>query len=269
MRTKVFAVIALAVLILSSNLYGDVWDEFTTTLEAVDALGNRDTVIFNVKVGATSGIDTELGEINLYGTEPQGDLDMRIIQRTDTNNIDLKTDYRYDEFYGDNDIHYPVTFYVIKVFAKNYPVTISLIKQEGAPKDLLDWMQINEENGEYIDGSQRGRHFYSIGELPILLYTFNDSTENNLIWIQQDQEVSIKEEFANDKQLFPNPAKDFVTIEEGNYEEEFSVINLEGNVVKKVKVSEYPYNLNISDLPNGTYFLKNKNNKISNKFIKE
>jgi hypothetical protein len=50
----------------------------------VDALGNSDTVTIMEKQGATEELDTELGEINLFGVQPQGDLDLRIIQRTDT-----------------------------------------------------------------------------------------------------------------------------------------------------------------------------------------
>jgi hypothetical protein len=42
-----------------------------------DALGNTDTVKISLK--------KELNEKNLYGTEPQGDLDLRFVRRTDTN----------------------------------------------------------------------------------------------------------------------------------------------------------------------------------------
>jgi len=41
--------------------------------------------VLYVTEGATNGIDTEFGEINLFGQEPTGDLDIRIIQRTTIN----------------------------------------------------------------------------------------------------------------------------------------------------------------------------------------
>ena len=75
---------------------------FRTVFEAIDSQNNRDTVTFVFKEGATRGIDEHLGEVNLYGVPPQGDLDMRIIQRTAwdgdltpmAGNIDLKTDFK-------------------------------------------------------------------------------------------------------------------------------------------------------------------------------
>ena len=83
--------------------------------EAVDAQGNRDTAEFAIRDRATNGLDPELGEVNLYGVPPQGDLDSRLVQRkveaideysswlraesplgfiTFPDNIDLKKDYR-------------------------------------------------------------------------------------------------------------------------------------------------------------------------------
>jgi hypothetical protein len=56
-----------------------------------DAIGNRDTVWLYIKDGATDEFDPEL-EVNLYGIPPQGDLDLRIIQRTDTNGFYLDTE---------------------------------------------------------------------------------------------------------------------------------------------------------------------------------
>jgi hypothetical protein len=112
--------------------------------EAVDAKGNRDTVEYAIREKATIGIDKELGEVNIYGQAPKGDLDMRIVRRIGDKksgiwlsgddiisiisgfeeNLDLKKDYRRND--------QPMIFdsyktFGIKVFAKYYPVNISII----------------------------------------------------------------------------------------------------------------------------------------------
>ena len=51
---------------------------------AEDAVGNRDTVCFIVHPDATYGVDTSLGEVNIYGQPSESDLDLRIIRRSDT-----------------------------------------------------------------------------------------------------------------------------------------------------------------------------------------
>ena len=56
-------------------------DSILIKIWATDALGNSDTVYFSVN---KEGIPA-LEEINLYGTPPQGDLDLRILFRSDSN----------------------------------------------------------------------------------------------------------------------------------------------------------------------------------------
>jgi hypothetical protein len=110
--------------------------------EAVDAKGNRDTVEYAIREKATNGIDKELGEVNIYGQAPQGDLDMRLVQRKakDNNtrwlrgegwvaisgfpeNVDLKKDYRTVNTYDTGN----ATDFAIQVLAKYYPININII----------------------------------------------------------------------------------------------------------------------------------------------
>lgn len=110
--------------------------------EAVDAKGNRDTAEFAIRDKATNSLDPELGEVNLYGVPPQGDLDIRLVQRKVKDkenvwlygsgfncvygfakNIDLKKDYRENADWipdGSRD-------FVLKVYAKHYPVNVYLV----------------------------------------------------------------------------------------------------------------------------------------------
>jgi hypothetical protein len=75
---------------------------FRAVFVAKDKHGNTDTAIFIVKEGATKGIVEHLGEVNIYGQEPNGPLDLRIIQRTisylDTGNFKYWFQpYRYQD----------------------------------------------------------------------------------------------------------------------------------------------------------------------------
>ena len=105
-------------------------------LKAEDVKGNRDTV-------ACILTSKEIEEQeNLYGIEPKSDLDMRLIQRADTNNntwwlccngfkvpfffenVDKKNDSRF-VYFG-----YPYLHgnFVLNIYTKNYPVKISIIE---------------------------------------------------------------------------------------------------------------------------------------------
>ena len=107
MLKKFSLIIAFMALILSfNNLYSQEDYYATVKFRAVDALGNADTVTFYVKSGATDGIDTAFGEVNIYGTEPQGDIDMRFVQRTDTNCIDKFYGYPLWQCPGEDAVNY-------------------------------------------------------------------------------------------------------------------------------------------------------------------
>ena len=126
---------------------------------------------------------------------------------------------------------------------------------------------INEESGLGIPGSGRS-WFYE--PAPFLLYTFNDASENNLIWLWQEQiNVSIDEGDLFNQLVFPNPSIDHIIIREGNYADEFFVANINGQTVKNFTVETYPHRVNTVSMLSGIYFLRNKNNTVFQKFIKE
>jgi len=274
---------------------------FRTVFEVIDSQNNRDTVTFVSKEGATRGIDEHLGEVNLYGVPPQGDLDMRIIQRTtinrsygeggldfwlgptmsnegcswcyespSTENIDLKVNYRD---------RYPVTgwglvnTYAIKIYAQHYPVSIYVIEidyDNTLYYLFAEWALFNEEDGWYIKESHgnQGSSYYL--HLPRHLYTFTEPSDNNLVWLRQSiGTVSVDDVSDNQQLLYPNPSREFVVIENGNYGEVFTVVDTNGKTVRTVTVESYPYSLDIRDLLNGAYFLKNREGSVIQKFIKE
>ena len=77
--------IFLIIFLISYGFSAMAQDGWYLKLRAVDALGTSDTIIIQYKEGATDGFDPELGEVNLYGIAPEKDIDLRIIQRADTN----------------------------------------------------------------------------------------------------------------------------------------------------------------------------------------
>jgi len=258
---------------------------FKTTIEIRDFQNNTDTVVLVVKEGATSGIDPELGEINLYGQEPSKVLEARSIQRTTVNstfgglnywleaepsateNIDLKVDFRFDDSLKHIYQSMELSF-VIKVYAQHYPVSIHLIGLEGICDSCvhLDRMQFNAEDGKYIDGTLRVAYFVMP---PLHLCTFNDASENHLLWIKPWYYVSVEDNnVQRHQQLYPNPNSEFIIISEGLFGETFEIINLEGSTVKTFTVEHYPYSVDIRELSKGIYFLRSQSNIIY-QFIKE
>ena len=73
--------------------------------------------------------------------------------------------------------------------------------------------------------------------------------------------------------LYPNPAKNFVTIEGLNASGSttFSVINVQGQVVAKATATGSIYTLNIQQLATGTYYLRIEagNKAMMLKFVKQ
>ena len=261
-----------------------VW--FRTVIKAEDAAGNIDTVVFYVKEGATKGIDAELGEINLYGREPQGDLDIRIIRRTTetgkwldgdpapAENIDLKVNYRfYDSAYHPPRLSTSLAI-VLKVAGKHYPVSIYLVDIKGICPDTVPncthytLIQYREEDIKSIPGTVRQ---VTRVTPPLLLYTFNEPSDNNLIWFRHEASLytSIIDVIHAQQPLFPNPSKDYVIIENGRIGERFEVLNTEGRIISSLTIETYPFKLDISNLAKGTYFLRNSEGITINKFIKE
>ena len=256
---------------------------FGTVFEVRDAVGNIDTCIFIVKEGATRGIDTVLGEVNLYGQEPTKDLDLRIIQRTTINctenernywlcnvepssseNIDLKVDYRFDASMGN---HWGGCYYflVLKLYAKHYPASIYLIENDYYGFNYFALAQFSEEDGMYVEGTHENFDF----SIPKLLHTFNDASENNLLRIHLEFYTSIDDAFYEQPTLYPNPASEFITIEDGRIGETFTISDINGKTVKTFTVENYPYSVDIRELQRGTYFLKNREGTIIYSFIKQ
>lgn len=276
------------------------------SFKVVDALGNADTVTIRAKDGATENLDEHLEEVNLFGTEPK-DLDLRIIRRTDINysynninywlycdckedydrhrnifvktlesNLDFKVDYR--PYINDN------TQFALKVYAKNYPVTIYALKPLEPNLSSFCWIDntiqysfFNEE-GKWIDTIILDNNHGSYGD-PFVYPDFLERNDVSLVTFENEEEnlivalnIYVNGSIDEDKKLnliYPNPSKEYLIIENGKEGEKFEIVDLEGKLIQTFIIESYPYSLDISKLSIGTYFLKNAERINIYKFIKE
>ena len=74
-------------------------------------------------------------------------------------------------------------------------------------------------------------------------------------------------------QLFPNPVKDVLPVNglSANNKTTLTIVNAQGNVVKRVSVNAGNYDLNVSQFQRGTYqlLIESKEQRNTYQFIKE
>jgi len=264
------------------------------TFVAEDALGNTDTVVFSI----VEKVDGSQEPENLYGVEPQGDLDMRIIQRTkklcieaSPENKDFKEDVRCNGHHLQD--------FIVQVYAKNYPVQISIVEWTrkwhhcqgcehtlyiGACDSITGVHNYNNCicNEGYLffnyfwitsETKENDVTYYLIKkDKPYVVCKMSDSSQNDLLVFEYlylcyadivDGDIAIRT-------VYPNPSSGFITIEEVDIGEEFELVDISGKLIKSFVVENYPYRLDISELKKGNYFLRNKDGgKVIHKFIKE
>ncbi|HIO59865.1 MAG TPA: T9SS type A sorting domain-containing protein [Flavobacteriales bacterium] len=89
----------------------------------------------------------------------------------------------------------------------------------------------------------------------------NPGNQNNWGTIIVEGVVGVEEASASTLNVFPNPAHDVITVE-GNNKGTAVITDINGRIV----MSDFTTSVNISALPNGTYFIKNEG--VSTIFIK-
>ena len=71
---------------------------------------------------------------------------------------------------------------------------------------------------------------------------------------------------TSEKKLYPNPAKDFLTVEGISEVERIQIVDINGRVIRTIDIEkdEIGRTLNVSDLMNGIYILKkiNRNGQL-------
>ncbi|MFC6998220.1 T9SS type A sorting domain-containing protein [Rufibacter roseus] len=184
-----------------------------------DAIGQKDSVSLGIHDQSTLGMNSELGESNIFG-EPFDDLDIRVIQRERTSmscvnkgifgsngeitgewfptNTDSKIDLRpfvsFDSFSG---------FFEIIIKAKNYPLTVSGYYSEMNNGHLASYSSVYLMSSDCGNYGSNGLRYDSKKSV---LFTLPDNSRPTLV-AHFTHEVGIKEskEESAAISLYPNP----------------------------------------------------------------
>jgi hypothetical protein len=248
-------------------------------ITAIDNMGNKDTVMFGFAIAATTGVDTALGEMDIF-SEPLNDLDLRLTQRTTATvdsfwlvgcsttdnvktfgqNIDLKKDFRPPN--GLLNDHF-----ILSIYGVNYPITI---KVHEIYTDYWVPYCIYDENSKVVSGFEL-RSLTDHKGTDTIIY-IEDSSQCQYIsfrpWVILNASEQLKKENIK---LFPNPARDKITI----YSQRSRILAVEiydltGTCVyRNLNTGSNRIDLETDNLPKGLYVLKIRDERdtISRKIV--
>ncbi len=148
-------------------------------------------------------------------------------------------------------------------------------------RDHKKWRVVQNGNGIYglnpihCEGLGLDRAQGAI-DANVIIWNYNKNNANQKWVITKDTSVISKEVLTSttslqeDKTLsfFPNPVKDVLFISGTSIGDRISVINLQGQEVKRLKVKNTQEEISVSHLPKGMYLVQINNTSV-NKLIKE
>ncbi len=118
--------------------------------------------------------------------------------------------------------------------------------------------------------------FYPLHTSRVIKFVYTQKTAGNIaiddILIDNSfvQTYSIEKK-ESQLEIFPNPATNLIYIRNNTEIKEYHIYNMKGQLIKKITIAPYDLNeINISDYPNGKYFVDYSSNKktYSHYFIK-
>jgi hypothetical protein len=251
-----------------------------------DAIGRKDTVIFGVNDTSTLGIDTSLGEVNIYGT-PFDSLDIRIIQRDSAHFNCIRTSHYTSvvtNLYFPENIESKIDFrpfgpfisvynnFEIFINAINYPVVIraDFSDIQGSWLEGYSVIHLLDSNCDAVET----KGIYST-QTNDTLFTLPDSSFNTLVANFQ-HEVGIAEinSLNNLVTISPNPLSENLHVKIANLtldKAAMTVYNLFGQKFIGNQITQESFEINVADLTSGIYILEisNNNKTIRQKFIKK
>lgn len=251
-----------------------------------NAIGQKDTIIFGVNDASTLGIDTSLGEVNIYGI-PFDSLDIRVFQRDSANfnciqvshysssspnlyfpqNIDLKIDFRpfgaFISVYNNFEIF---------IYSINYPVVVRADFSDIQGSWLEGYSAIHLLNNNCDAVETKAIQSTQTNDT---LFILPDSSFNTLVANFQ-HEVGKDEinSLNNLVTIAPNPLSENLHVKIANLtldKATMTVYNLFGQKFIVKQLTQESFETNVADLTSGIYFLEISNNNkiIRQKFIKK
>ena len=164
------------------------------------------------------------------------------------------------------------------------PIPIELVSFTGKAhkeRNQLTWVTASEHNnkGFFIERSADGQSWESIGWISgkgtstaIVYYEFSDAFPLDIGYYRLQQldfdgkitfskVITLVQPSDNETIIYPNPARDYLTVEwqaentEG-VERNLSIVNAIGTTVRQLKTTAKNVQINVSNLPNGVYILR-------------
>ncbi|WP_178985491.1 T9SS type A sorting domain-containing protein [Winogradskyella helgolandensis] len=103
-----------------------------------------------------------------------------------------------------------------------------------------------------------------------IFFDFNPAIITNTVSTEIVESLSVDEFNAQAIQVFPNPVKNKLEITASQIIDFLTVVDINGRILKEIKLSNLEYSLDVSSLTKGVYFLEIQNGdlKSTKKFIK-
>lgn len=118
-------------------------------------------------------------------------------------------------------------------------------------KEVGSWYQFNVDLRAY-----QGQDIY----VAIVHYNCTDqfmvNVDDILLIRQYDPTWSVNENAVTTLHVFPNPTSDLLTVESNVNVRHYEVYNIMGEMLRSKPVDEKYFNVNVSELPAGTYLIK-------------
>lgn len=266
---------------------------YTDIPSSVDARFDR---VWRVSEVNTSGTSVDVGGVemrwNLNGLGPITVSDLRLLVDTDNDGffadetpkggaIDLGGGIY--AFTGVTELTNNVRFTIATINSVQTPLPIELINFNAKPIEnnvLVSWQTASEINNDYftIEKSIDGENWTFVGSVngagnstSLFSYQFIDRIPSNGLSFYRLKQTDFDGQFSysdvkavnfqrinGDIIVYPNPTRDFVTIEYRNLDiDMIKIIDLRGNnlthLVEIQKINETTVKLNLTKLPKGSY----------------
>lgn len=268
--------------------------QFSFQMNFVDAVGNKDSLIFGYDSSAQDTLDSAFGEINIISLPINATLDVRISdelkKREDTynpTNGSYHTKKQIVKNYCGS--WFPVI--AIDISTKHWPVTAKwdnlLFKDSCKNGSVLTsvhpggWWDVGSEsnlyrrtlnNGSPVTFTKNSTSFNngssyinnSNDTISVFWLTFADST---LLFLSIDKIDNTREQLK----VFPNPASNLLTVSTNKTFGEINAVEFYNPFGQIVLLPTQLNNIDISELPSGLYFIKATNSRglvLSTKFLK-
>ena len=152
-----------------------------------------------------------------------------------------------------------------------------VVGAEALSTDLSDGMMVTTLNGQTVTVSiTNDGVFINNAQVTVADIT----TDNGVVHVidtvllpETSSTDELEEAFARIN-LFPNPAYDFITVDLNGFDASnavFRVCDMQGRILKTIKDANNRFDINISDLDGGMYFMEYRtaNNSYQKKFVKK